>query len=195
VDEPRPAVPPAAGILGSHDFGARLERWVSETRSTDAAAARARARWLQVQAEESATFAGVLIDLAERATPVVIHTRAGRRHRGVIAVVAADCCALRTDGGVDVLLAYRGIGSVRPDSTEPGPTGDRAVHAEVGLAELLGIAHADRPRVLITTTVDDEGLAGELRSVGRDVVTVRLDGGSRASAYVPTGTIAEVAFV
>ena len=195
MDEPRGAVPPAAGMLGAGDLGARLERWVAEARSTDAAAARARTHWLRVQSEQSATFAGVLVDLAERSSPVVIHTRAGRRHRGVIALVAADFCAVRTDGGLDVFVGYCGIGSVRPDPHTAGPSGDRVVRAELTLAEMLSIVGAERPRVLVVTTVDDEGLAGELRSVGRDVVTVRLDGPARATAYVPIGTIAEVAIV
>jgi hypothetical protein len=136
-----------------------------------------------------------LVDLAERRTPVVIHGRAGRHHRGTIAAVAADFCALRTSGGRDVLLAFAGIGSVRPDSRGPGPVGDRAVRAEIGLAEMLSVLAAERPRVLIVTAADAEGVAGELRSVGRDVVTVRLDGEPRAAAYVAVAAIAEVSLV
>jgi hypothetical protein len=195
VDEPRPAVPPGAGLLGGPDLTARLERWVADARSEDAAAARTRERWLRLQADESATFVGVLVDLAERGTPVVILGRAGRRHGGSIAAVAADFCALRTGGGRDVLLAYTGIGSVRPDSRSPGPIGDRVVQAEIGLAEMLSVLAADRPRVLIITTPDADGVAGELRSVGRDVVTVRLDGEPRAAAYVAISAIAEVSLV
>ena len=181
--------------MGGPDLAARLERWVADARSADAAAARGRERWLRLQADESATFVGVLIDLAERQTPVVIYGRAGRRHRGSIAAVASDFCALRTSGGRDVLLAYAGIGSVRPDSRSAGPIGDRAVEAEIGLAEMLSVLAADRPRVLIVTAADDEGIAGELRSVGRDVVTVRLDGEPRAAAYVAISAIAEVSLV
>ena len=188
-------MPPGAGLLGGPDLAARLERWVAEARSADAAASRTRERWLRIQADESATFVGVLVDLAERGTPVVVHGRAGRRHRGQIAAVAADFCALRTSGGRDVLLAYTGIGSVRPDSRTPGPSGDRAVHADLGLAEMLSVLAADRPRVLLLTTADADGIAGELRSVGRDIVTVRLDGERRAAAYVAITAIAEVSLV
>jgi hypothetical protein len=195
VDDPRRAVPQGAGLLGGPDLAARLERWVADARSADAAAARARERWLRLQADESATFAGVLVDLAERGTPVVIHGRAGRRHRGSISAVAADFCALRTSAGRDVLLAYTGIGSVRPDSRRPGPIGDRVVHAEIGIAEMLSVLAADRPRVLIVTAADAAGVAGELRSVGRDLVTVRLDGESRAAAYVAITAIAEMSLV
>jgi hypothetical protein len=182
-------------LLGGPDLAARLERWVADARTADAAAARARERWLRLQADESATFAGVLVDLAEQATPVLIQGRAGRRHRGAIAAVATDFCALRTSAERDVLLAFTGIASVRPDSRGPGPIGDRVVRAEIGMAEMLSVLAADRPRVLIVTNADTEGLAGELRSVGRDVVTVRLDGDTRASAYVAIASIAEVSLV
>ncbi|MEY2447122.1 MAG: hypothetical protein QOH79_598 [Acidimicrobiaceae bacterium] len=188
-------MPPGAGLLGGPDLSARLERWVADARSADSAAARTRERWLRLQADESATFVGVLVDLAEQGTPVVIHGRGGRRHRGAIAAVAADFCALRTSGGRDVLLAYSGIGSVRPDSRSAGPIGDRAVQAEIGMAEMLSVLAVDRPRVLIVTVADADGIAGELRSVGRDLVTVRLDGEPRAAAYVAITAIAEVSLV
>ena len=58
-------------LLGGDDLLARLDRWVSDARSDEAAAARARERWLKQAADESATFSGVLFDLAERGAPVV----------------------------------------------------------------------------------------------------------------------------
>jgi hypothetical protein len=180
-------------MLGG-DLSGRLERWLAEARSADAAATRARERWLRLQADESATFAGVLVDLAERRTPVVVAGVAGRRHRGTIVAVATDFCAVRTPSGRDVLLAFRGIASVRPDSRHAA-TGDRVVRADLGLPEMLSVLAAERPRVLVVTTAGDEGIAGELRSVGRDVVTISLDGDPKASAYVSVTAIAEVSLV
>jgi hypothetical protein len=195
VDEPARSAPRGDGILGGPDLAARLDAWVAAARSDAAAASRARERWLRVQADESASFAGVLVDLAEAATPVVIHGCAGRRHRGTIAAVASDFCALTRPSGRDVLLAYSGIGSIRPDPRGPAPTGDRVVHADLGLAEMLAVLVADRPRVLVVTGADAEGPAGELRAVGRDVVTLKLDGDPRATAYVAVDAIAEVSLV
>jgi hypothetical protein len=60
------------------------------------------------------------------------------------------------------------------------------------LAEVLGVLGEGAPRVLVLTTAGDDGLAGDLVAVGRDVATVRLDG-SAATAYVPIAAIAEVA--
>jgi hypothetical protein len=181
------------GLLGGRDLLARLDRWLADVRSDDAAAARARERCLRVAAEESATFAGVLVDLAERSTPVLVHARAGRRHRGMISAVGVDFCALHTAGGRDVLISSVGISSVRPEAGAPAPSGDRVLHLDLGLAEALAVIAADRPRVLLVTIADADGIAGELRSVGRDVATVRLDGG--AHAYVAIAAIAEVSLV
>ena len=63
---------------------------------------------------------------------------------------------------------------------------------DVGLAEALTVLAEDRPRVLVVTMADAEGLAGELRAVGADVLTLRLDGVGRPTAYVPIPSIAEV---
>jgi hypothetical protein len=179
-------------LLGGDDLLARLDRWVSDARTDEAAAARARERWLKQAAEESATFAGILLDVAERAVPVVVVARGERRHRGVIAAVAADFCILRTPTGHDVLLALAGIASVRIDATSSAPTGDRAVHVDLGLAEALAALAADRPRVLVVTGAGTDGVAGELRAVGIDVVTVRLVGDPASNAYVPIPAIIEV---
>jgi hypothetical protein len=180
------------GLLGGDDLIARLARWVSDARTDEAAAARARERWLVQVAEESATFSGVLLDLAERAAPAVVVGHGDRRHRGVVTAVAADFCILRTPAGRDVLVAFRGISSVRIDAGVGAPTGDRAVHVDVALAEALAALAGDRPRVLIVTAGGADGIAGELRAVGLDVATVRLDGDPAATAYVPIPSIVEV---
>jgi hypothetical protein len=190
----RPPHASTEGILGS-GLVARLDRWAADLRSDDAAAAKARERWLLVQAEESSTFAGVLVDLAEQTATVVIEGRAGRRHRGVIVAVAQDFCALRTTHGREVLLSYQGVASVRPERRSTAPTGDRALHLEASLDEALATLAESRPRVLVMTLAGASGLAGELRSVGRDVLTLRLDGEPPAPTYVAVNAIAEVSLV
>jgi hypothetical protein len=180
------------GLLGGDDLVARLTRWVSDARTDEAAASRARERWLVQAAEESATFSGVLLDLAERAAPVGVIGHGDRRHRGVIAAVGADFCVVRTQAGRDLLMAFRGISAVRLDVAEGAPSGDRTVHVDVALAEALAALAGDRPRVLVVTTGGGAGIAGELRAVGRDVATIRLDGDPAGTAYVPIRSIDEV---
>jgi hypothetical protein len=191
VDQPRRLT--ADGLLGG-DLVSRLDRWIAEMRSDDAAASRARERWLLTQAEESSTFVGVLLDLGEQRATVVVEGRGGRRHRGTIVAVAHDFCALRTPSGRDILLSYAGVASVRAER-RTSATGDRAVQLEATLDEALATLAEDRPRVLVVTLAGADGLAGELRSVGRDVLTLRLDGEPAAPAYVAISAIAELSLV
>ena len=173
------------------DLVAQLTRWLAEQRVDAATTARSHERWLRQQSEEEGTFAGVLVDLAERGRPVVIHASGDRRHRGVVRAVADDFVALRTGPGTDVLLAYRGITLVRPGSGEPAVTGERSRPLDTTLAEALAALAGQRARLLVVT-LDGAGVAGELRAVGRDVLMMRLDGAGRREVYVSVAAVAEV---
>lgn len=174
----------AEGLVGE------LTRWLADSRVDAAATSRARERWLRQQAGEEALFAGVLLDLAERGSMVLVHAAGSRRHRGRVRAVADDFCALRSEEGADVLLAYNGIVSVQPHGEALVATGDRPSALDMTLGEALAAMVGDRPRVLVVTH-DGAGMAGELRAVGRDVVTLRPDGDARVS-YVPLRAVAEV---
>jgi hypothetical protein len=67
------------------------------------------------------------------------------------------------------------------------------VGTELRLADVLGELAADRERVQLVTKAGDDAVAGVLRSVGQDVVVVRVDGDPVATAYVPLRAIGEVA--
>jgi hypothetical protein len=177
----------AGGLLG------RLGAWAAEARADEAVASRAREAFLRRTAGEDATFAGVVLDLAERGAPVVVAVGPGRRHRGTVAAVGADFCALRSADGRLVFVAFRGIASVRPEGRAPTATGDRPVQLPAGLAEALAVAVEDRPRVLVSLSAEEQGLAGVLRSVGRDVLVLQLDGADRPTAYVPLANVAAIA--
>ena len=179
-------------FAGGRDLAERLAAFVAHARADSAAAARSREGFLRRTAPEDATFTGVLLDLAERGEPVLVAGAGGRRHRGVVRAVGADFVALRTPEGRHILLAHRGIASLRPEGRATEATGDRPLELPLGLAEALAVVAEDRPRVLVVTVAGDEGLAGELGAVGRDVLTVRLDGTDRPAVYVPTANLAEV---
>jgi hypothetical protein len=169
----------------------RFEGWLAAARAGEAAAARSREGFLRRTGPEDATFAGILVDLAERGGPVVVEAVGDRRHRGTLQAVGADFAALRTPDGRHVLLAERGIASITAEGRAPEAVGDRDVQVVAGLAEALAALAEDRPRVLVVT-VPGTGLAGDLVAVGRDVVTLRLDGADRRTAYVALAAIAEV---
>ncbi|MGH9245744.1 MAG: hypothetical protein ACRD29_15785 [Acidimicrobiales bacterium] len=169
-----------------------LARWAAEARVDEASAARSRERWLRQQAEEEATTAGVLCDLAERSVPVVIETTAGRRHRAVVSAVAADFVVLR--GGREVLLDIGAVAAIRPEPGTAAPVGDRRVNVDLRLVDALTYLVGERPRVLVVTR-SGESVAGVLRSVGRDVATIDLDGDAHAVAYLPVAAIGEIGLV
>lgn len=177
-----------AGAGGAGSF----ERWLAHLHVDDAARARARRHWLRSAAEEDASLAGVLLDLAERDVGVVVTTAAGRRHVGVIAVVGADFVAVRTPSGRHVLLRHTVVTSVRASPDEVGPIGDREVTSTGTLTDVMILLAGERlPATLVVGA--HESVSGELRSVGQDVVVVRTEGERPATVYVSTERVDEVA--
>jgi hypothetical protein len=94
-----------------------------------------------------------------------------------------------------VLLTHAGIASVRPERRSNAPAGDRSVPLDATLADALAVLAEDRPRVLVVTLASTDGVAGELRSVGRDVITLRVDGSPPAPVYIAISAVAEVSSV
>jgi len=177
-----------------------LERWAADARARDAADSRVRERWLRAQAEEDATMAGVLLAMAERRDVVVVTTAAGRRYRGVVTAVGVDFVAIEVGGGTTTLLALSAVGDVRVADSGPSlrtratTTGEGRGRGELGvrLGEVLAQAAGQRPRILVQTGATS--VVGDLRAVGRDVLTVRPDGGGGA-VYVPLASLSEVSFL
>lgn len=173
---------------------ADLARWTADTRVEDAARSRMRERWLRQQAEEDARFAGVALDLSEAGAGVALRLTTGRTLHGRITTVARDFCVLRHDGGTATLLAFTAIATLRP---EPGyraaqATSERGAALDAGLFDVLVGLAGERPRVRIVVDGGSEALAGELRSVGADVATMRLDGEHGGTVYVQLGSVREV---
>ena len=177
-----------------------IERWAAEARAREAVDARVRERWLRRQAEEEATFAGALLDLAERQVGVVVTTTANRRHTGVVEAVGADFVALRAAGGRTAIVALR---SVAAGGT--GGSGDGRLRAlgsrderpsrsvTVGLTDVLAHAAANHPRVLVHAGT--AAVVGELRTVGTDVISVHTDGDPSANVYLSLASVSEVSFL
>ena len=173
-----------------------LERWAAGARAQEAAEARVRQRWLRQAAEEEASFAGLLVDLAEDGRPVSVTTTAGHRHHGPIVAVGADFVAV---GGAEARLTLVSVpavaevrpaaGSRRPPAASGGP---RAGAGSLGvtLVEVLAQAVAGRPRVAVV--LGAVTVVGELRAVGTDVLTVRTDGEPAGISYVTLASVSEV---
>jgi hypothetical protein len=168
-----------------------LAALVAELSADEAARARARTHWLDRQAASEGRFAGVLTDLAERGRPVAVHLHNGRLHRGAVTAVGADFVVLRTPAGHDVAVALSAVGSVRTVPGEAATTGDRFLPASTTFAEMLGALGDERADVLVVGLDARQPVTGRLRSVGRDVLTIRCgDGGG--TAYVALASVAEI---
>ena len=168
-----------------------LVELLDEGRACEEAAARARARAVGRQAEEGAHLAGTLVDLAERRTMVAVRTDTGRTHHGIVLAVGADHLRLRAESGGEPLVRLSSIVSVRLRAGDAGPArGERAPVDDQRLLEALGRVVEERPRVTLVVR-GGEVLAGRLRSVGTDVVSVELDGDAGAGLYVAGAAITE----
>lgn len=170
------------------------QRLLDEARADGQAQARTRERWLRRQAQESATFIGTVLDLAEAAIDVVIVTTAGRRHLGSIVGLGIDVVVLAdVDGHVAVRLPS--VSFVRPSpGAVAGPaTGDRVAALDLTFAELLARFVDDEPEVAVAA-IDGETTTGTLISVGLDVVTIRVAPGADGIAYCSTVSLSSVRF-
>lgn len=187
--------PPPVGLVGPGDGGwvARLERWAAEARVDAAAEARAREHWLRRQAEEEASLAGVLADLADAEAPVRLHLRSGEPFAGTVRAVGADLVAVAADPtrGSVAVVSLAAVTSVRTGAGARAVTGDRAVVSSLRLADVLVGLAAAREAVRVVTLAG-ETVAGEACWVGQDVAMVRVASGGGATVYVPLAAVAAV---
>lgn len=178
-----------------------LEALLADAVAAEAAHQRSADRLLRQAAAEEATFAGVLVDLAERGDRVAVRTAAGRVHRGVLRAVGRDFAVVQPDGRAGSsgdsrppvfvrLAAVTSVGTVDAPTGATGAigaTGDRRPPLEASLAAVLGGLAPDRPQVQVGVAGDSAFVAGELVSAGFDVVVLR-----RPAAVVPVAAITEI---
>jgi hypothetical protein len=190
----------ASGVVAARDdaddiddFLRTLDTVVQDAVAAEAAGERSQERTLRSIAASEGTLVGLLVDLAERSVPVVVRLVSGRSHRGRVLAVARDAVVLRDGPKPPVVMALGAVASVRPQPSgaDVEATGGRPAPLGVSLAALLaGFADA-RPRVQVVAG-GDEPVAGELRSVGVDVLTLRLDGDRGLAVHVALAAVHEV---
>ncbi|HET9078120.1 MAG TPA: hypothetical protein VFN68_14380 [Acidimicrobiales bacterium] len=182
-----------AGGFAEAEFLAALTGWAAGQRVAGAAAARARLRALSESAAGSATFTGVLVDLAERAADVTVSVRSGPEARlsGRLVGVGRDFCVLEQPDGRPVLIRLDAVATVAPNAPSApghiGPAGDRAAPLTLSLVAALAELAAERAPVRLAT--GSERLDGELASVGDDVVTVRVGRSPGRLVHVAVGAL------
>lgn len=194
---------PSGGDDPTGGIAEDLLRWAAAARADDAGRSRAKGRWLRRQAQEEATFAGLLVDLAERRAAVVVRTVAGRMHRGQVAAVGADFALLRSIQDRPILLPLVAVSTVRPAGVGDdgrnggdGPaSGRRRTTVDLLLAEALEALAGDRCRIAVAAAGDRDVIGGELEAIGDDVLTIRLDGAGRKRTFISLAAVTEVAIV
>lgn len=169
-----------------------LRRWVGDARAADAADDRVRMRVLRQISEDEATFAGIVLELAERGSAVTVRTAAGRVHRGRIVAVGRDFLVMREGDTPPVFVPTSAATTVRPASADRGESvvGGRRPPLDATLAAVLSGLAGDRPRIHLAIVGDSQVVAGELRTVGTDVVVLRGDDGG--NVYVHLAAVQEV---
>lgn len=166
-----------------------LARLTDDQRAADAAEARRREQWLHRQAAEGGTLAGVLRDLAERGLLVAVATSAGRTIRGSVVTVGVDFVGLRAANGERVLIAIAAITALRPEPGSTATSGDRTVPGGASLGAVLAELATGGSRVSVRTN-DGAAVAGRLRAVGTDVLT--LQGDVSSLTYIPLARVNDV---
>ncbi|MGH9116248.1 MAG: hypothetical protein ACRDWW_10535 [Acidimicrobiales bacterium] len=183
---------PVDGLLAS--FG----RWAAGERSVAAAGQRSRERWLRQQAASAATWAGVLVDLAEQSAPVVV-TVERRRRAGRLVGVGQDFLVLDQTVGRPALICLDAVSCLEPASRgssagsraagrggAPPPGGDR--QATIGLDLASALAALAEDRAPVSVVVPGGEVTGDLVAVGEDLLVLRCAGGQ--AAYVHRGAVA-----
>jgi len=182
---------------GGDDLVEAFARWAADQRAEAAASDRARERSLRTQAGASATWAGILVDLAEQATPVTVMV-AARRHRGRVVGVGADFCVLEPGAGRPALICSQAISALWPEpGPEPGPVA-RAGNPSAGarypslslslLAALSMLADEHSPVAIVTS--DGQETVGVLIAAGEDVLTVQTNRQAQQIVYLRLSAVA-----
>ncbi len=173
-----------------NDVVAAFTAWAAEQRTAAAAAGRTRERSQRELAGASATWSGVLVDLAEQTTPVTVAV-AGLRRPGRIVGVGRDFCILEAPPRT-ALISLPAISALAPDlplARADVPAGDR--DPTIDLTLVMALARLAEQRAPVTLIAHDgQESAGDLIGAGEDVLTVRGQPPARRVAYVPLHAVA-----
>jgi hypothetical protein len=169
------------------DLVSAFTRWVAAERVQDAADRRSQERRMAEAASVGATLAGVLVDLAESAQPVVLVVGA-RRLTCTVVGVAADFCVIQSERAPAALVALRALGAIWPDSKlRRAAAGDRSAPLRLSFAAALAAIAEERLPVALWCGPDR--VEGDLLAVGDDVATLRTFPPSRRLAHLPLAAI------
>ena len=167
-------------------LAAAFERWAAAERTAQAAATRSKERVLREQAAGEATWAGLLVDLAETLAQVTLGVGA-RRLTGILAGLGRDFCVLEQPRGRPFLIPNKVIATVWPTSGT-NASGSRIPHHDLSFdAALAGLAD-ERSPVCIQVAGGTQ-VSGDLVGSGADLVTVRTEPPARRAVHIRSDQI------
>ncbi len=174
------------------DFLAELARWSAGDRAARAAAERSRTRALVDQSAATATWAGLLVDLAEASAEVTV-AMGEVRLTGRLVGAGRDFAVLEGHRTRPVLVRIDAITALTPAAASgaaTAPGGRRRPALELTLADVLDALAGEQAPVTVRSGA--EAVSGSLVACGRDLITVRAEGPARRPVYVPISGLAYV---
>lgn len=181
-------------IADAGDPFAGILEGIADARVDDAASARERAQWVTRRAEEDATFAGALVDLAERHAPVRLQLRGGREIVGTPLAMGRDCVAVATAAG-QAFVRLVHLSAIRSGPRQGFVPSGTPVGTPHPITRTLHdvVCDATAERLEVHVLLDDgRDVRGTLRAMGVDVLTLREINAPEATVLVSFDAVAAV---
>jgi hypothetical protein len=166
-----PHADPLVGLLDDATYDARRN-------------VREQTKWDRSIDTESATWAGLLIDLAENGRRVTLQLETGLTVSGQITTVGADCVCIETPKG-EMAILCSAIARIECETPNGPPDSERIGSSET-FHSLLQRAAEDRLDVAFTLRGAANDLFGQLRTCGADVCALASEEMPRRYVYVRT---------
>ncbi len=165
------------------DLLGRLGAWQASERVVEAAAERTSSREMLERAASTATWTGLLVDLAETSS-VVLADAGGHRVSGRLVGVAKDFVTLEAASGKPTLVRIDALVSITPLADSAAnrtgrPAGARLAPISTTMATVLDLLWDESAPVTLRT--ESSSFHGVIVAVGEDVVSIRPDGQEHAT--------------
>jgi hypothetical protein len=148
-------------------------------------------RWSGMIDEETATWVGTLVDLAEQGQPATLTTVTGGRHTLTITAIGSNVVVGERSDRSRVFLALAAVESAMlPTRRRRGAGGNRDVLSTATLQSFLFQEAGERPHVS-ALTYSGAVSSGMLVAVGQDVISIELTDAHSILA-IPVDSIIEV---
>jgi len=172
-------------VTSPHDRD--FEDWRANSVIAEAARSRRRtASWSQ-HGSADAGLSGVLLDLAERGSEVVISLVNDHSHRGVVLAVASTWAMLRTNAGIRVAMRLRAIVAI-DCAGQRSSFGERCAQITTGFVPMLD--GTVEPGEQLTVWCGPQRLSGELIGLGDELMVLNVN--ASTLRYVSIDAIDEV---